>query len=275
MTHPSHPHAWKPVRWPAKRDLFGLQVSCVQYDEAVECIIAAAEAGEPAVVSCHAVHAVMTISEDATIRPLANRFAMITPDGQPVRWALNWLYGAKLKERVYGPELMTRVLSQAAERGLPIYLYGGSPETLVRLEANLLRTFRGLKIAGSCSPPFRTLQEAELADVANEINASGAQIVFIGLGCPKQDHFAARQAEKIRAVQLCVGAAFDFHADAKPIAPPWMQRCGLEWAFRLCCEPRRLWKRYLVTNTKFCLRLAQVYISQRSTRSPRRVAPDN
>lgn len=250
-------------QWPPKHSLFGLHVSCVEYDEAVASILAAAQEGRPAVVSCHAVHAVTTISEDKELRAAANRFAMIAPDGQPVRWALNLLYKTRLRERVYGPELMRRLVAAAAQRNLPIYLYGGTPESLIQLQQNLSEEYPELVVAGSQSPPFRELSELELTAVAEDINRSRAKLVFIGLGCPKQDRFAAMQAERIHAVQICVGAAFDFHAHIKPMAPRWMQARGLEWLYRLGCEPRRLWKRYLISNSKFCLRLAIAFCSSR------------
>jgi N-acetylglucosaminyldiphosphoundecaprenol N-acetyl-beta-D-mannosaminyltransferase len=157
---------------------------------------------------------------------------------------------------VYGPELTLRVCRAAAEHRVPIYLYGGDPETLEALQRVLSDCCQGLRIAGAESPPFRALSERENEEACERINHSGAKILLIGLGCPKQDLFAAKNADRIQAVQMCVGAAFDFHAGTKPMAPGWMQRHGLEWLFRLCCEPRRLWKRYLVTNTVFCVKLA-------------------
>jgi exopolysaccharide biosynthesis WecB/TagA/CpsF family protein len=248
--------ATAPVTWPRRADVIGVQVSCVDYDTAVACIMDAARSEQYGVVSCQAVHAVVTASGDRSLREQVNRFSMVTPDGQPVRWVLNWLHGARLRDRVYGPELTMRVCRAAAEQGIPIYLYGGSPQTLEALQQRLCDQLPGLKIAGSVSPPFRELTEAENQAACEAINTSGAKIVLIGLGCPKQDFFAAKNADRIQAVQMCVGAAFDFHAGSKPMAPAWMQRNGLEWLFRLWCEPRRLWKRYLLTNSIFCIKLA-------------------
>lgn len=242
--------------WPTRRRLIGVDVSAVEYDEAVDCILSAASNRRRGIVSCHAVHAVVTASCDPELRDAVNQFSMVTPDGQPVRWALNWLHRTGLKERVYGPELMLRVCRAAAERKVSIYLYGGTPEILEKLQANLSRSAPGLIIAGSESPPFRVLSEEENAAACERINQSGAGILLIGLGCPKQDWFAAKNASQIKAVQMCVGAAFDFHAGVKPMAPQWMQRRGLEWLFRLVSEPRRLWKRYLVTNSLFCVKVA-------------------
>ncbi len=248
------------VLWPPRHDLFGVQMSATTYEQAVEAILHAAQSGQPAAVSLHAAHAVVTASDDPALRAKVNRFQMIAPDGQPVRWALNWLHRAGLPDRVYGPELTLRLCHAAAERGVSIYLYGSSPEVIERLSRNLVERFPGLMIAGAEAPPFRALTEEEDDAMVQRINASGAGLVFIGLGCPKQDHFAADHMDRIRGVQVCVGAAFDFHAGNKRTAPAWMQRRGLEWLYRLCQEPRRLWKRYLVTNTLFVCKLGRQWV---------------
>ena len=237
--------------WPPRCDLFGVQVSATTYDEVCDSIVAAVRAEQPAVVSFHAVHAIVTSSNDRELLRKVNQFDVIAPDGQPVRWALNSLYGAGLPDRVCGPELMLRLCDRAAVEGIPIYLYGSSQQVIDALCTNLTRRFDGLLIAGAESPPFRKLSAEEDDEMVRRINDSGAGIVFIGLGCPKQDHFAADHRDRIRGVQVCVGAAFDFHAGVKNPAPVWMQRRGLEWVYRLIQEPRRLWCRYLVTNTLF------------------------
>jgi len=242
--------------WPDKADLFGVGVSPTTYEEATAAIIEAAQREVPGVVACHAVHALVTASGDDQLRELVNSFDMVTPDGQPVRWALNLLHRTGLKDRVYGPELMLRLCREAPRSGVSIYLYGGTPESLDKLMANLTKRCPGLEIAGYESPPFRPLTEEEDRAVVERINASGAGLVFIGLGCPKQDIFAGEHRDRIAGVQLCVGAAFDFHAETKPMAPQWMQRRGLEWLYRLLKEPRRLGRRYLVTNTVFLFKLA-------------------
>ncbi len=236
--------------WPQKFDLLGVQVSSTDYSELTADIIKAARVRRPTVVSCHAVHAIVTASEDVELREQVNTFESITPDGQPVRWALNWLHKTKLSDRVYGPELMLRICRAARDNDVSIYLYGGTPEVLQKLTENLQKSISGLKLFGE-APPFRPLTEEEDKSLMQRIADSGVGIVLIGLGCPKQDRFAFAHKHKIQAVQVCVGAAFDFHAQAKPMAPEWMQKNGLEWLFRLTQEPGRLWKRYLVTNSKF------------------------
>lgn len=255
--------AQQTLEWPAKYDLFGVQVSATTYDEAVDALALAAQQGVPAVASFHAVHAVITAADDPQLREMVNTFELIGPDGQPVRWALNALHGTRLSQRVYGPELMLRLCARAAEEGLPIFLYGGTPEVLSALELNLVARHPGLQVAGSYAPPFRPLTTTERDDVINQIRDSGARLVFIGLGAPKQDIFAYELRQKINAVFLCVGAAFDFHAGVKRMAPSWMQRCGLEWLYRLLQEPRRLGKRYVMTNSLFLWKLLKARLGRR------------
>ena len=173
---------------------------------------------------------------------------------------LNLLHRVGLRERVYGPELMLRLCGRAAEEGVSIYLYGSAPHVIERLRTNLLAKFPALIVAGAESPPFRELTAEEEEAMLQRIRASGAGLVFIGLGAPKQDLFAYRCRDRLGVVLVCVGAAFDFHAEIKRMAPGWMQRSGLEWFFRLCSEPRRLWRRYLVTNSIFLGKLAKSLI---------------
>lgn len=251
------------INWPKKHDLFGVQVSATNYDECVDAIVQAAHSRTPAIVSLHAAHAVVTASNDDELREAVNKFQIVAPDGQPVRWALNKLYRTRLRDRVYGPELMLRLCKRAAGEGVSIYLYGGVNDGLLdKLRWNLTAKFPKLRIAGAESPPFRPLTEEEDRRAVQRINDSGAGLVFIGLGCPKQDRFAFEHREKLDGVQICVGAAFDFHAGVKKIAPAWMQRRGLEWLYRLLSEPRRLFRRYLVTNSIFVKKFAGQWCGQ-------------
>lgn len=252
------------LMWPPKKELFGMMYSPTDYEEAVDAITTAAESGQGGLVSCHAAHAAVTFSSSDELREVINSFHMVTPDGQPVKWALNWGHRLHLEDRVYGPELMLRLCRRAAEDGLPIFLYGGSDEQLMqRLKDNLQQACPGLIVAGSYVPPFRPLTAEEDEQLIELINASSAKIVFVGLGCPKQDLFAYEHRDSLNAVLICVGAAFDFHAGAKAVAPAWMQRRGLEWLFRLSQEPGRLWKRYLITNTSFVLKLIPFLLRRR------------
>jgi N-acetylglucosaminyldiphosphoundecaprenol N-acetyl-beta-D-mannosaminyltransferase len=261
------------VVWPPKYDLFGVRVTASDYDEIVDIVAQAANERYPAVISLHAVHAIIESTRDPELLVKVNRFDAVLPDGQPVRWALNQLHGVGLRERVYGPELMVRLCARAAQEGIPIYLYGSTPDVIERLQHELPAKFPQLQIAGAEAPPFRPLTPKEDDDIVRRINESGAGILFIGLGCPKQDHFAADHANRIHPVQVCVGAAFDFHAGTKPMAPPWMQRRGLEWVYRLSREPRRLWRRYLQTNLIFVAKWQKQASRRMAGRIAKRVTP--
>lgn len=236
---------------PKKADLFGVDVSLAGPDEVVEQVISWAQQGRSAAVDFMAVHSLMTAVRDPAYREAVKGFDIVGCDGQPIRWALNHFYKADLNERVYGPHTMLKLCEEAAEKNLPIYLYGGKPDVLEKLTFRLSELLPELKIVGAESPPFRKLTDDEHDATTRRINTSGARMVFIGIGCPKQELFAARHLGKIQAVMLCVGAAFDFHAGTLKMAPTWMQDRGLEWLYRLSSEPRRLWKRYFVTNSLF------------------------
>jgi exopolysaccharide biosynthesis WecB/TagA/CpsF family protein len=233
-----------------------VRVSIVDYDRAVAFVVDAARRRESRTVSALAVHGVMTGVLDREHRARLNRFDMLTPDGQPVRWALNLLARAGLRDRVYGAELTLRLCRAAAVAGVPIYLYGSRAEVVERMARRLGEQFPELRIADVQPSRFREATPEEDEDDVRRINASGAGIVFVGLGCPRQERWAAEHAGRVNAVMVCVGAAFDFHAGTVRQAPRLLQRLGLEWLFRLALEPRRLWKRYLLLNPAFVALLA-------------------
>jgi len=233
-----------------------VRVSATSYDEAVDCIARAARDNKSAAVTAFAVHGLVTAADDKQYRDQVNTFEIVSPDGQPVRWALNRFYDANLADRVYGPEMMLRTCQRAARDGIGVYLYGSKPQVIDALVRNLPEKAPGLKIVGAEPNPHFPLSDGETDALIDRINKSGAGIVFLGLGCPRQEQFCYETHERINAVTLCVGAAFDFHAGNKPTAPAWMQKRGLEWLFRLVCEPRRLFKRYLITNTRFVMLVA-------------------
>lgn len=231
-----------------KRSILGVSVNVVDYEGAVSSIIKAAEDKMPFGVSALAVHGVMTGALDAAHKYRLNRLALVTPDGQPVRWALQFLHGEKLPDRVYGPELTLLTTKMAAEKGLSIYLYGSRKEVLDTFAKNLGEKYEVLKIVGTEASKFKKLSHIEQQELNERIIASGADIVFVGLGCPRQEVFAFEHADALNRPVIAVGAAFDFHAGMLKQAPKWMQDRGLEWLFRLCVEPRRLAKRYLYLN---------------------------
>lgn len=236
-----------------KRNILGVLIDAVDYEAAVGRIVAAAQAGAPMGVSALAVHGVMTGVLDWAQRSRLNQLELVVPDGQPVRWALNLLHRSRLVDRVYGPRLTLEVCRRAAEEGLPVYLYGSRPEVLGRLTANLTRRLPGLRIAGSRPSLFRRSSAEEKRAIVREIRESGARIVLVGLGCPRQEAWAFEYREALSMPVVAVGAAFDFHAGSLPQAPERLQRLGLEWAFRLRHEPGRLWRRYLFLNPYYLL----------------------
>jgi len=234
-----------------KRDIFSVQVTAAGPDAVIDQVMAWGHDRRSATVDFMPVHGLIVAVQDATHRERMNQFDIVACDGQPIRWALNKFHDAGLDERVYGPTTMLKTCQRCAAEGVGIYLYGGRPEVLETLCEKLLEKLPDLKIVGAESPPFRPLTEEEDLKAIKRINASGAGVIFLGIGCPRQEVFAADHRAALRGVQMCVGAAFDFHAGAVKQAPPWMQKRGLEWLYRLTREPGRLWKRYLVTNTLF------------------------
>jgi N-acetylglucosaminyldiphosphoundecaprenol N-acetyl-beta-D-mannosaminyltransferase len=239
-----------------KLDVLGIRIDAVDYSAAVERIIAAAQERRPLTTSALAVHGVMTGVLDRTHRYRLNNFDLLVPDGQPVRWALQWLHRARLPDRVYGPNLMLQVCERAADEKLPIFFYGGTRELLQSLSQRLMARHPSLQIAGLRPSAFRQISVQERDAAAAEIRDSGARITFIGLGCPRQEVFAFEMRERLGMPLLAVGAAFNFHAGKLPQAPPVLQRRGLEWMFRLAHEPGRLWKRYLLLNPLYLSLLA-------------------
>ncbi len=231
--------------------VLGVNVHAVDYEYATRAIVEAAERGQPCSVSALAVHGVMTGFTDPEHARRLNGLDLVVPDGQPVRWALGWLYGKRLADRVYGPELTLRVARALAERHLSVYLYGSEPGVLARFQENLLKQFPGLRIAGVEASKFRRTTPEEQQEIAERIRASGADVVFVGLGCPRQEVWAFEYRNLIGRPILAVGAAFDFHAGTLRQAPKGMQNAGLEWLFRLTQEPRRLWRRYVLLNPMY------------------------
>ncbi|MFN7716309.1 MAG: WecB/TagA/CpsF family glycosyltransferase [Pseudanabaenaceae cyanobacterium] len=222
------------------------------------------------------VHVVMTADGDPRYREILANADLVTPDGMPLVWGLRQL-GARHQTRVYGPDLMLSCCASFAEHSVPIFLYGGTTATLNQLAVNLTEKFPNLLIAGSYAPPFfngdyQSIQEQVAMDLPR-IRATGAKVVFIGLGCPKQEQWMAAASEKAITdhlpigVMIGVGAAFDFHSGQVKQAPRWMMAIGLEWCYRLWQEPRRLWRRYLLNNPLFVIKfgwqLLQHYWQQR------------
>ena len=233
-----------------RHTILGVKINAVDYETAVERIIHAAHERRGFAASALAVHGLMTGVLDAEQHYRLNGFDLLVPDGQPVRWALNRLYRTKLKDRVYGPNLMRKVCARAAEEGLGIFCYGSTDEILVAMKKNLEITYQGIIIAGMEASKFRQLTTAERDALAERIRSTGAAIVMVGLGCPRQEVWGYEFRDILQLPVLAVGAAFPFTAGKVRQAPRVLQNLGLEWAFRLCMEPR-LWRRYLYLNPTY------------------------
>lgn len=233
---------------PNRFNLLGIQIDAIDYEGALNQIVAAARQRRPFGVSALAVHGVMTGFLDHTHRYRLNQLELIVPDGQPVRWGLNLLHRAKLRDRVYGPTLMLKTCQRAAQERIPIFLFGGKAELLDRLRDCLETLYPDLKVAGMRPSKFRQIDRQEKQELIDEIVRSGAGITFVGLGCPRQEVWAFEFREGLSMPVLAVGAAFNIHAGLLRQAPGFLQVAGLEWLFRLAIEPKRLWKRYLLLN---------------------------
>lgn len=247
-------------------------VDCINWNDALQTLHRWARFRQSRYVCCCNVHSVISVRRNAAVRRAVRGADMVTPDGMPVVWMLRKL-GYAGQQRINGPDLMWNLCTLAARQRHAIFLYGSTRETLTALEARLRQHFPNLKLAGAIAPPFRPLSIIEDACVVMQINRSGASLVLVSLGCPKQELWMQTHRGRIRAVMIGVGAAFDYHAGTLSRAPLWMQARGLEWLYRLCAEPGRLWKRYALTNSLFLLGAARQLLSRSKSRQTRQAHP--
>jgi N-acetylglucosaminyldiphosphoundecaprenol N-acetyl-beta-D-mannosaminyltransferase len=248
-------------------DVLGVPLALTDYERTMRWIDAAVGARHRGYICVANVHTVMASQEDAELRAAVMASDLTVPDGQPLVWAMNAL-GSDLTSRVYGPTLMARYCERAARTGTRMFLYGGRNQgALVQLALNLRTAYPGVKIVGGFAPPFAPLTADEELAVADEINRSDADVVWVGIGVPKQEKWMAAMRERLQApVLVGVGAAFDFHAGLVPQAPARIQSMGMEWAYRLAQEPRRLWRRYLRYNPRFVLAFGRQWLRHRTRR---------
>ena len=232
------------------RFIVGMRVDATSYGDATDRIMSWAKNGESRMVCAASVNNVMETRESSEFLDVMNRADLVTPDGMPLVWGLK-LLGVKGPTRTYGPTLTQILFDRAEVSGVPVGFYGGTPEVLGDLLDVVSNRWPDLKVTYAYSPPFRSLTDEERQREVADINASGARLLFVGIGSPKQDRWMDSNKHQIGAVMLGVGAAFDFIAGVKKQAPSILQRLGLEWFFRLLSEPRRLWRRYLVRNPRF------------------------
>jgi N-acetylglucosaminyldiphosphoundecaprenol N-acetyl-beta-D-mannosaminyltransferase len=255
-----------PISRPRTVSVLDVPLALTDYERTLDWIDQMVQARQRGYVCVCNVHTVMASSEDPELRASLLSASFNVPDGQPLVWAINAL-GHSLAGRVYGPELMSRSFGRAADTKQRLYLYGGRNQgALVQLALNLRQRYPGVKIVGGYSPPHRLLDEEEESAVVDEINRSRADVVWVGIGVPKQEKWMAMMRPRLEAPVLAgVGAAFDFHAGLVPQAPNWIQEAGLEWAYRLAHEPRRLWRRYLRYNPRFLSSFARQLAMHRRT----------
>lgn len=237
-------------------DVIGLPVAVTTYTRAIDWIATAARSGDRAyAVEAANTHVAALAKHDSGFGKAMAKFDMICPDGMPLVWALNRKLepAEKLTDRVYGPTLMLKTIEATqGKTELKHFFLGGKPSTLESLEKRFASNYPATQIAGSYSPPYGDWPEDEFERICQKIRESGANLVWVGLGCPKQEHWIAKHKEQLpAAVYFGIGAAFAFHAGEVKQAPAWIQQCGIEWLYRLCKEPGRLWKRYLVYNSLF------------------------
>jgi N-acetylglucosaminyldiphosphoundecaprenol N-acetyl-beta-D-mannosaminyltransferase len=265
-TLPAQPATAAP-ELPRAAEVLGVPLALIDYEGTLDWIDGAVAVRHRGYVCVAATHTVMAARDDPALRSAVLGADFTVPDGQPLVWALK-LLGHPVDDRVYGPDLMDRACARAARTGRRFYLYGGRNQGALAQLARVLRLrYPGLQIVGGYVPPYRELTDAEEEAVAADIRRSGADVVWVGIGVPKQEKWMARMRHRIDApVFVGVGAAFDFHAGLIPQAPGWMQRVGLEWLFRLAHEPRRLWRRYLRYNPLFVVGFAQQYLRHRTGR---------
>lgn len=230
--------------------LGGMRINGGTYADTTTRLLTWAQRAESRYVCVANVHMVMEAHDSADFRDVVNGSDWVTSDGVPLVWVLR-RRGFPAAERVYGPTLMLWLCRAAAEAGVPIGLLGGTPEIIEILCRNLTRLHPQLKIAARIAPPFGAFSPEQNDRFVQELRDSGARLIFIGLGCPKQERWMAVHRARLPAVLVGVGAAFNFHAGKVRQSPAWMQRLGLEWLFRLAMEPKRLWRRYLWHNPRF------------------------
>ena len=234
----------------ASRYVLGMRVDATSYEDASRRVARWARDGRSAYVCVATVHMIMEAFDSSAFQRVVNGADLVTSDGRPLVWALRSL-GVRDATQVRGTDLTAHVVELAAREGIPIGLYGGTPDLLETFARILERRYPGVRVVCRIAPPFRPLTPEEDETVTGEILSSGARLLFVGIGCPKQERWMEAHKERIPAVMLGVGAAFDFHTGRVRQAPGWMQVAGLEWLFRLLMDPRRLWKRYARHNPRF------------------------
>lgn len=244
-------------------DIFGVDLSITDYDDATRRIVEAGAQKRSFAMSALATHGLMEAVHDESFREVVNNLDLVTPDGQPVRWAMNLLHEVGLDDRVYGPDLTWKVCGAAADAGVGIYLFGSTPETCDAFVAAILKEWPHAIISDVQPDRFRDATPEEDAADIERINNSGAGVVLVGRGCPRQEKWVGAHKGQVNAAMMAVGAAFDYHAGQLRKPPALMQKYGLEWLWRLGLEPKRLFKRYAITNSQYVVQLGKALAAKK------------
>lgn len=244
---------------PRKR-VVSINLSLISYPEALNQILELGSKRLPTYACFSNVHMTIEAHKSSSFKEMVNRANFVFADGMPLVFALRLLFGIR-QDRIAGMDFTASILKGCEEKGLSVFLYGSTPETLDAFQAQIKKNYPKLKLAGMISPPFRALSEDEANSMIEEINNAGTNIVLVGLGCPKQEIWMAKNSASINACLLGVGGAFGIYAGTAKRAPVWMRSVGLEWFFRLLQEPSRLFKRYLVTNSQFIYLFLKQFIT--------------
>jgi len=255
-----------------KKNVLGVMVDEIDYEGAVEYVMWAAKERQARSISALAVHGVMAGVVDKEHLYRLNNLDVVLPDGQPVRWYLNLLYRSRLTARCYGPKLTLKLCARAESEGLPVFFYGATQSMLDAMRKNLLKEHPQLMIAGMEPSKFRRLDAREKSELADRIRSSGASMLFVGLGCPRQEVFVYEFRDLLPMPALAVGAAFTFISGELPHAPLWIEKIGMEWLFRFCAEPHRLWRLHVFHNPAYAALLALQFLRLRSF-DPNGVSP--
>ena len=237
-----------------------LDLSVLSYQQALNKVIELGKSRTPSYACFSNVHMTIEAHQSQEFQHMVNQSTFAFADGMPLVFALRLIYGIR-QDRIAGMDFTASILKGCEEKGLSVFLYGSTPETLEAFQAQIKKNYSQLRLAGMISPPFRALNEDETNSMIAEINNAGTHIVLVGLGCPKQEIWMAKNSTSINSCLLGVGGAFGIYAGTAKRAPEWMRNVGLEWAFRWLQEPRRLFKRYLVTNSQFIYLFLKQFIT--------------
>jgi N-acetylglucosaminyldiphosphoundecaprenol N-acetyl-beta-D-mannosaminyltransferase len=245
-----------------KKQVLSIKVTLGTYPDFIAALIDKASNAQSSYTCVANVHMLVEAHNDPGFAKVVNEADITTPDGQPLTWAIKLLHGIS-QPRVAGMDILPDMLAEATQKQIPVFFYGGTEEMQLKTSSYLQASFPTIKIAGMYSPPFRPLTSEEETGIVTLINQSGAGLIFVVLGCPKQEKWMAAMRGRINGCMVGIGGALPVLIGMQKRAPRWMQKAGLEWFYRLCQEPKRLFKRYAITNTKFIYLLLKAKLSFR------------